>query len=234
MSSSVISRGLVFSVIADRQLVELAGGTDAVAARSSARRRSSCLTIAGEHARAALQRGALHVMRHAAHAAHLLAAAGAAGAAMDQVRQRRAVAGRFLGAVAVDEGNAAMEGAGAEHDVAREAVVVGEERSSPASPCRDWRARWRRRGPGTASTSRPGRTPRRRARARASQGSSQRSRIGEMKAPLRVDRRRASGSPRRSAPSRASSAILARTSSRCAMLTSAPMLRRLPRADRRS
>ena len=47
----------------------------------------------GDHRRGRLDRGALHVMLDAANPAHLLAAAGAAGAAMDQDRQRRAMAG---------------------------------------------------------------------------------------------------------------------------------------------
>ena len=59
----------------------------------------------------ALQGAALHVMRDAANAAHLFAATGAAGTAMNHVRHRRTVAGAFLGAVAVDESEAAMEGA---------------------------------------------------------------------------------------------------------------------------
>jgi hypothetical protein len=56
-----------------------------------------------------LQRRALHVVRDAANAAHFFAAAGAAGAAVDHVRHRRAMAGGFFGAVAIDEGDAAME-----------------------------------------------------------------------------------------------------------------------------
>ena len=50
----------------------------------------------GEHARAALDRRALHVVQHAARAAHLLAATGATGAAVHQIGQRRAVAGVLL------------------------------------------------------------------------------------------------------------------------------------------
>ncbi len=55
-----------------------------------------------------LDRGALHVVQHAAHAAHLLAAAGASRTAVHQVRQRRSVSGRLLRAVAVDEQHPAV------------------------------------------------------------------------------------------------------------------------------
>src|SRR6185312_5384597 len=47
----------------------------------------------------ALHGRALHVVQYAADAAHLLAAAGASRAAVHQLRQRRAVPGRLLGAV---------------------------------------------------------------------------------------------------------------------------------------
>ena len=62
----------------------------------------------------ALQGRALHVVQDTADAAHLLAAAGAAGAAVDQGRERRAVAGRFLAAVAVDDQQAAVIGGDAQ------------------------------------------------------------------------------------------------------------------------
>ena len=71
---------------------------------------------ARERRRRALERGALHVVQHAAHAAHLLAAAGATRTAVHEVRQRRAVAGRLLRAVAIDEHEPAVIRRGAEHD----------------------------------------------------------------------------------------------------------------------
>ena len=100
----------------------------------------------GEQARRALDGGALHVVLHAADAAHLLAAAGAAGAAVDEDRERRAVAGGGLGAQAVADQHAAVERGEAEDDLLRHGLVVGEDRGDEASPCRAWPARWPRRG----------------------------------------------------------------------------------------
>ena len=81
----------------------------------------------------ALDGGALHVVLHAADAAHLLAAAGAAGAAMDEDRQRRAVAGRGLGAQAVADQDAAVEGGEAEDGLLGDGLVVGEDRGDEAA-----------------------------------------------------------------------------------------------------
>ena len=80
-----------------------------------------------EHRGRALQGGALHVVVHAADAAEFLAAAGAARSAMDHVRHRRAVAGLLLGAVAVDQHEAAVEGADAEDEIGRRGGIVGVE-----------------------------------------------------------------------------------------------------------
>ena len=87
----------------------------------------------GEQARGALDRGALHVVLHAADAAHLLAAAGAAGAAVDEDRQRRAVAGGGLGAQAVADQDAAVERGEAEDGLLRHRLVVGEDRGDEAA-----------------------------------------------------------------------------------------------------
>ena len=67
-------------------------------------------------------------MLHAADAAHLLAAAGATGSAMDQDGQGRTVAGRFLGAVAIDDGDASVIGAGVTNNLARNFGVMREQR----------------------------------------------------------------------------------------------------------
>ena len=74
--------------------------------------------------RRALDRGALHVVEHAADAAELLAAAGAAGAAVHEHRQRRAVAGGLGGVVAVEDQDPAVPRREAEHDVAGDVAVV--------------------------------------------------------------------------------------------------------------
>ena len=85
--------------VADRELVERLA--ERMHARIALRRRraSSVQSTARERVGRALHGGALHVVQHAADAAHLLAAAGAAGTAVHQMRQRRAVPGRFLRAV---------------------------------------------------------------------------------------------------------------------------------------
>ena len=63
--------------------------------------------------------GALHVVHDAAQAAHFFAAAGATGATVDERGEGRAVAGRFLRAVAIDDDEAAVERGGAGDDLAR-------------------------------------------------------------------------------------------------------------------
>ena len=81
----------------------------------------------------ALDGGALHVVLDAADAAHLLAAAGAAGAAVDEDRQRRAVAGGGLGAQAVADQHAAVERGEAEDGLLGDRLVVGEDRGDEAA-----------------------------------------------------------------------------------------------------
>ena len=70
----------------------------------------------GHHVGRGLDRGALHVVQDAADAAELLAAAGPAGAAVDEHRQRGAVAGRLAGVVAVEDQDPAVPGRDAEGD----------------------------------------------------------------------------------------------------------------------
>jgi hypothetical protein len=67
-------------------------------------------------------------MRDSAHAAHFLAAAGAAGAAMDEDREWRAVARRFLCRRAIHDHHPAVIGAGPENERLRRHRIVGEER----------------------------------------------------------------------------------------------------------
>ena len=86
-----------------------------------------------DHRRRGLDRGALHVMLDAADAAHLLASAGAAGAAVDEHRQRRAVAGRFGGIVAVQDQHPAVISGRALDEVARRLGRVGEQRQHEAA-----------------------------------------------------------------------------------------------------
>ena len=87
----------------------------------------------GEHVGRGLDRGALHVVQHAADAAELLAAAGAAGAAVHEHRQRRAVAGGLAGVVAVEDQDPAVPRRDAEHDGARDVRVVGDDRADEAA-----------------------------------------------------------------------------------------------------
>ena len=82
----------------------------------------------GDHRRRGLERGALHVMLDAANAAHLLASAGAARPAVDQHRQRRAVAGRFRGIVAVQDQHSAVIGGRALDELAGGIGRMSEQR----------------------------------------------------------------------------------------------------------
>ena len=75
-----------------------------------------------------LDGGALHVAEHRADAAELLAAAGPAGTAVDQHRQRRPVAGRLRGVVAVEHVDPAVPRRDAEHDGPGDVGVVGDDR----------------------------------------------------------------------------------------------------------
>ena len=70
---------------------------------------------------------------HAADAAHLLAAAGATRTAVHEHRQRRAVAGRLAGVVAVEHEQPAVPRRDAEHDLAREVGVGGDDRAGQAA-----------------------------------------------------------------------------------------------------
>ena len=177
----------------------------------------------GDHRRRGLDRGALHVMLDAADAAHLLAAAGAAGAAVDQHRQRRAVAGRFGGVGAVDHQHPAVIGGGALDELARGVGRMGEQRQREAAHAaigerdrvghvlvghdrRDRTERLDSRGPRRCSTDR-------RCAAASATGTRRRRSAA-----------RPCGSPATiRAPAASSSAIFARTSSRWLTLTSAPM-----------
>ena len=83
-----------------------------------------------EDFRAALDRGALHVVFDTTHAAHFLTAACAAGATVDHVRQGRAVSGAFLHGVAVVEVEAAVVGACTQNDLAGNGRVMGDDRGN--------------------------------------------------------------------------------------------------------
>ena len=82
----------------------------------------------GQHVRRALDGGALHVVQDGADAAELLAAAGAAGAAVDQVRDRGAVAGGAAGVLAVEHEHAAVVGGDAGDELAGHGGIVGADR----------------------------------------------------------------------------------------------------------
>ena len=64
------------------------------------------ITHRGQHRRATLNGGALQIVFHRAQAAELLAAARPARAAVNQLRQRRTVAGRLFGGFLVKDLNA--------------------------------------------------------------------------------------------------------------------------------
>ena len=81
----------------------------------------------------ALQGGALHVVLDRPGAAQFLAATGAARAAVHQHRQRRAVAGGFARAVAVEDQHASVPARGCQDDAARLVVVVGVHRTGEAA-----------------------------------------------------------------------------------------------------
>ena len=87
----------------------------------------------GQHVGRGLDRGALHVVQHAADAAELLAATGATGAAVDEHRQRGAVAGGLAGVVAVEHEDAAVPRREAERHGARDGRVVGDHRADEAA-----------------------------------------------------------------------------------------------------
>src|SRR5579862_5441385 len=81
-----------------------------------------------QHPRRTLQRRALHIVEYATQAAHLLAAARASRTAVYKHWQRRAVAGRFASAVAVDDEQTTVKGAGAGDHGPRYCRIVGEDR----------------------------------------------------------------------------------------------------------
>ena len=76
----------------------------------------------------ALKRRALHVVEHAPHATHLLTATRAARATVHQMRHRRAVTRRLLGALSIHEHQSPVMRRCAEDDLFRNRVVRGEER----------------------------------------------------------------------------------------------------------
>ena len=83
--------------------------------------------------RCALQRGALHIVQHAANAAQLLAAARATGAAVDEMRQRRAMT-RGLGcAGCVDDENTAVKRRKTCHQARCRRVIGTEDRGDEAA-----------------------------------------------------------------------------------------------------
>ena len=79
-----------------------------------------------QNIRAALNRGALHVVHHAADAAQFLASSGPARPSMHHVRQRRAVTGAFPHAVAVVEIQTTVMRSRANCHLARHFGIIGD------------------------------------------------------------------------------------------------------------
>ena len=65
-------------------------------------------------------------MQDASYAAHFLATARSSGATVHKMRERRAVAGRFRSAMAINDDHSAVIGGCAKHQFARDLVVVGD------------------------------------------------------------------------------------------------------------
>ena len=76
-----------------------------------------------------LDRRALHIVLYAADTAHLFAAAGSPGTSVYQVRQGRPVACRLGSTVAVNDDHATMEGGRAENELARDPVIIRDDRA---------------------------------------------------------------------------------------------------------
>ena len=132
MSSSVTGRGPRYHGVAWPQVGQrLAERVPAAGVAGRARHPGA--GDGGQHPRASLHGRALHVVQHAADAAHLLAAAGPAGSAVHQRRQRRAVAGRLGGVVGVEHEQPAVPRRDAEHDLAGELGVAGDDRADQAA-----------------------------------------------------------------------------------------------------
>ena len=87
----------------------------------------------GEHRRAALNRGALHIVLHRPQAAQLFAAAGAPRAAVYQLRQRGAVAGGLCGRLFVQYLNTPVGAGGAENKRPRQFAAGGHQGSGQAT-----------------------------------------------------------------------------------------------------
>jgi hypothetical protein len=76
--------------------------------------------------RTALNRCALHVVHEAADAAHLFTTTSTARTAVHESRQRRAVSGRILRAIAIDDQQTAVKWRQSERELDR-GIVVGRE-----------------------------------------------------------------------------------------------------------
>src|SRR6185312_3994645 len=86
-----------------------------------------------QHIGRPLNRSALHVVQDAADATHLLSAARATRSAMDQMGERRAVARRLLGAMAVDDEEAPVKWSQPEHQTCRHRLIAREHRADETS-----------------------------------------------------------------------------------------------------
>ena len=118
--------------VADRQFFEiLAEGVDPVFRLGGAFH--PLAGDMGEGGGRALQGGALHIVQHTTDTAQLLPAPGPARPAVHHVRQGGAVAGRFLGAIFVDDHNPPMPGGGAQHDILCHGIIAGEQGAHQAA-----------------------------------------------------------------------------------------------------
>ena len=134
MSSSVTVRARSLDRVADRQLGEALAERVASGPTVALRAGRPATGDRGHHVGGGLDRGALHVVEHGADAAELLAAAGPAGTAVHQHRERRAVAGRLLRVVAVEDQDPAVPGRDAERHRAGHVGVVGDQRADQGAP----------------------------------------------------------------------------------------------------